>query len=85
MKIIKVGAIWCPACLITNNSLTKVLKEYPNLELISLDYDFDEEEVAKYNVGTVLPELIFIDGDKEVLRVKGEKSYKELKEVIGRL
>lgn len=84
LKIIKIGALWCPACLITNNSLKKIKEEYQDIEVIDLDYDYDEEEVSKYNVGNILPELIFIENDKEVSRLIGEKSYKEIKEVIGR-
>lgn len=85
MKIIKVSALWCPACLITNKALDKIKDEYKDIEIVSLDYDYDEEEVLKYNVGTILPELIFFINDKEVKRIKGEKNYKEIKEVIGDL
>ena len=46
MKIIKIGALWCPACLITNKALDKIIDENDNIELINLDYDFDEEEVS---------------------------------------
>lgn len=81
MKIIKIGALWCPACLITNNALDKINKNY-DVEIVSLDYDFDEEEVSKYNVGETLPELIFIKDDKEVKRLIGEKNYKDIEEVL---
>lgn len=84
MKIIKIGALWCPACLITNKSLNRIKNEYKDIEIIELDYDYDEEEVSKYNVGNILPELIFIENNKEVNRLIGEKSYEEIKEVIGR-
>ena len=81
MKIIKIGALWCPACLITNNALDKINKNY-DIEIVSLDYDFDEEEVSKYNVGETLPEIIFIKDDKEVKRLIGEKNYKDIEEVL---
>jgi thiol-disulfide isomerase/thioredoxin len=84
MKIIKVGALWCPACLITNNALKKIKEEYPDIIIEELDYDYDEDKVKEYNVGTILPELIFISDDKEINRLIGEKSYKEIKKVIGR-
>ncbi len=85
LKIVKVGALWCSACLVTNNALNKIKDEYKDIEIINIDYDYDCEEVLKYNVGKVLPELIFLKNDKEVRRLKGEKSYKEIKEVIGEL
>jgi len=81
MRILKIGAMWCPACLITNKALDK-LKDNYNVEIDSLDYDFDEEEVSKYNVGETLPVLIFFKDDKEVYRLIGEKNYDEIEGVL---
>ncbi len=79
MKIIKISALWCPGCLIINNSINKIKEEF-GIEIIEHDYDFDD--IEKYNVGNVLPVLIFIKDEKEVSRLVGERSYKEIKEVI---
>lgn len=79
MKIIKISALWCPGCLMINNSINKIKKEY-NIEVIEYDYDFDD--IKEYNVGNVLPELIFIKDNEEVFRLKGERSYKEIKEIV---
>lgn len=83
MKIIKIGALWCSACLITNKALKKYMDENKDIELVTLDYDFDEEEVEKYNPGKVLPVLIFEKDGKEVLRLSGEKSYDEIIKAVG--
>lgn len=85
MKIIKISALWCPACLITNKALDKYLNENKDIEIVNLDYDFDEEDVKKYNVGTILPVLIFEKDNKEVLRLIGEKNYDEIKKAVGEL
>lgn len=79
MKIIKIGALWCPACIITNNSLNK-LKEKYNLDIEELDYDFDD--IEEYNVGDILPVLVFKKDDKEIDRLIGEKKESEIEEVI---
>ena len=83
MKIVKISAIWCGACLIMNKVWNKLKDK--DIELIELDYDMDEEEVKKYNPGDILPVFIVFNGDKEVLRLTGEFSYDEfinkLKEV----
>ena len=79
MKIIKVGALWCPACIITNNSLNKLKDKY-NFELEELDYDFDD--VEKYKIGETLPVLIFIKNEEEVFRLIGEKTDKDIEEVL---
>ena len=73
MKIVKISALWCPACLITNNKLKKILEKNKNIELLELDYDYDD--VSSYNVGKVLPELIFYKNDKEYKRLIGEKTF----------
>lgn len=83
MKLVKISALWCPACLITNNNLNKVLTKYKDIEVEELDYDYDD--ISNYNVGKILPELIFFKDNKEVKRIIGEKSYKELEKAVGEL
>ena len=83
MKIIKIGALWCSACLITNNALNKYISENKDVELETLDYDFDEDKVAPYNPGKVLPVLIFEKDGKEVLRLCGEKNYDDIVKAVG--
>ncbi len=79
MKIIKIGALWCPACLIVN----KHLKKFDNVDIVSYDYDFDEEIVKKYDVGKILPVLIFLDSlGNEKKRLIGEVSQKEIENAI---
>ena len=83
MKIIKINAMWCPGCLISKGIWNELKNEYPNNEYIDLDFDLDEEEVEKYNVGDTLPVVIFIDNDKEIKRIVGEKSKKEILVEVG--
>ncbi len=80
-EVIVISALWCPSCLILKKHL-KRLKEENNLEIKYLDYDFDEEEVKKYNVGDVLPVMIVTKDDKEVARLIGEKEYEEILEFL---
>ena len=75
-KIIVISAVWCPSCLILKKNLKK-LKENYNVEIETLDYDFDEEEVSKYNVGETLP--VIITKDKRLI---GEKTYDEIVEFL---
>ena len=72
-KITVISAVWCPSCLILKKNLKKLQEEYSNMEIEMLDYDFDEEEVEKYNVGDKLPVMIFNEN-----RLIGEKSYEEI-------
>lgn len=84
MKLIKVGAVWCPSCLIMASRINKIV-EKNKIELTNYDYDIDKEVVIKYNVGNILPVLILIDdNDKEIGRLTGEQSLKKLEEFINR-
>lgn len=83
MRIVKINAMWCPGCIIVTKSVDRIKKEYPSLEVIEYDYDFDSEEVLKYNVGTILPVLIFYrENGEEISRLIGEKSYEAIKKEI---
>lgn len=84
MKVIKITAIWCSACLIMNKIWNQVLEEY-EIETKELDFDQDEEEVMSWNPGDVLPVFIFMKDLKEIKRITGEKSKKELIQIIEEL
>ena len=82
MKIIKIGAMWCPACLIMNKRLKEIIDKY-SIEIINYDYDLDEDIVTKYNVGEVLPELIFLDdNNNEFNRLIGEQDINNIIKII---
>ena len=86
MKIIKINAMWCPGCIISKSIWNEIESTYPNHEYISLDYDLDEDVVEKYNVGDILPVVIIEDNNKEIKRIIGEKTKKEIMtEVSGLL
>ena len=78
MKIIKINAMWCPGCLITKSIWQEIEKEYPHHEYINLDYDLDEEEIAKYKIGDILPVVIIENNNQEIKRIIGEKTKKEI-------
>jgi len=75
MKLIKISAMWCPACLIMRPILNNIDFD---VEQVEYDYDLDEEEINKYNVGELLPVFILVDNDKEVARLIGEHTKEEV-------
>ncbi len=86
MKIIKVGAMWCPACIITNKFWKEIKNKYSNIEFVDLDLDMDEDEVKKFNIGKILPEIIVFDNNNnEIKRIIGEKKQIEIEKEIGDL
>lgn len=83
MKVLKFNAIWCSACLVMKKTYNRIFDEYSNFEVTTYDYDLDEDMVNKYNIGTTIPVLIFLnDKDEEITRIIGEKSYEYIKNVI---
>ena len=85
MKVIKITAVWCSACLIMNKRWKEIENKY-NIETVGYDLDFDEDEVKEYNVGDKLPVFIFLNKDSnEIGRLIGEKSIEEIEKYIEEL
>ncbi len=85
MKIIKIGAIWCPGCLVMKKIWKNILNDYQDLNVTELDYDMDSEEVNKYNPGKVLPVIIFQDDmGNELTRLIGEQKENIIKDNIDK-
>jgi len=80
MKIIKIGAVWCPGCLIMKPRWQEIEKKYLWLKTNYYDFDNDNQKIKKYQIeDNKLPIFIFLDKkNKEFLRLHGEHSKKEL-------
>lgn len=84
MKVLKIGAVWCPGCIIMKPRWEKIEKENPWIKTEYYDYDENKEIMDKYNVDDVLPVFIFLDKkEEEFLRLKGEISEKELLKILN--
>ena len=85
MKIIKIGAVWCPGCLIMKKIWKNILNDYSDLNITELDYDMDANLVNEYNPGKILPVVIFLDNDgHELERLVGEKAEEDLRKIIDK-
>lgn len=80
MKIIRITAIWCSSCIIMKSRFNDIVKD-KDIEVLDLDYDMDD--IDKYNIGDTLPVFIKIKDNKEIDRLIGEHSKKELEEFVG--
>lgn len=81
MKLIRISAIWCPACLVMRPIMNEIENLFPNIEHIEYDYDLDDE-VNNYNVGDILPVFILMDNNKEIVRIIGEKKKEEIINIL---
>lgn len=79
MQIVKISSLGCTSCIIVNNVLEKILENY-KIHVKEIDYDFDD---YSYDVGNVLPVLIFEDDNgNEVGRLVGEVSYNDIESLL---
>ena len=80
MKIVKITSLGCPSCIIMNK-IFNTLKEKYSFEVEEYDYDFDN--IEKYNVGNILPVFIFYKDEKEINRLCGEHKIEEFIDILG--
>ena len=86
MKVLKFNAVWCSGCLVMKKTMKEIEELYPNIEIESYDYDMDQEQVEKWNIGEIIPVLIFTDENyNEISRLVGEKTKKEIIKEIERI
>ena len=82
MKIIRISAMWCSGCLVMKRVWKDIEKIYNDIEYIDYDYDLDFNIINEYNIGKIVPVNIFYKEGKEVKRLIGEKTFKEVEETI---
>lgn len=86
MKILKFNAVWCSGCLVMKKTMKEIEELYPNIKIESYDYDMDQEQVEKWNIGEIIPVLVFTDENyNEISRLVGEKTKKEIIKEIERI
>ncbi len=84
MKILKIGAVWCNACLVMKPRWQEVESELAWLKTEYYDFDENEKKITKYKIAEgKLPVFIFLDKQgEEFLRLTGEISKNELIKII---
>ena len=85
MKVIKIGAVWCSACLIMKPRWQRIEKQHPWLQTQYLDFDQDQHKIKKYNLSqNSIPVFIFLDKKgQEFLRLNGEISHDKLTTIVN--
>ena len=81
MKILKFYADWCGPCKQLSMNIDKFKELHPEVEIISINADEDEESVEKYNIRNI-PVLIKVVNNVEVARYAGLLTLSGLEKFI---
>lgn len=82
MRILRIGAQWCPECIIMRLRWQELEKAIPNLDSESIDIDQNKKIKRKWNIADI-PTFIFLDKNgKEFLRLEKLIEVEELIKVI---
>tara|TARA_R110000868_G_scaffold116408_3_gene310001 strand:- start:1820 stop:2062 length:243 start_codon:yes stop_codon:yes gene_type:complete len=79
MRILRFTASWCKPC---KDLAKNILKSNIKLPIEVIDIDLNPELATEYGIRSV-PTLIMLDWNKEVKRIMGNKSTKELEEWVN--
>ncbi len=84
MKVLKIGAIWCPECLVMRPVWKKIEAQNPWLVTEYYEFDDNKDIAIKYNLEkAVIPTFIFLDKDNnEITRFVGEVEEKDLLKAV---
>lgn len=85
MKVIKIGATWCGSCLEMKKIIEEVQLNFPDVEFISWDIDFDSEKVKEYENSDLIPYIILTeDSGEEIERLVGDSTKEEITNAINK-
>jgi len=77
--------MWCMSCLAMKKTWKQVVSEYDDIDIQDYERDFDKDKVIPLEIGKILPVLIIYNDNKELARLVGEQSKKELTKIIKEL
>lgn len=82
MKILKFYADWCGPCKQLTRNIDKFKETHPNIEIIPINVEEDEELTSKFNIRNI-PVLIKLDDEEiEIDRKVGAISLENLEDFI---
>lgn len=83
MTIKRISAVWCSSCIVTYKDFISFKEEHAELPFFELDYDRDD--IQNYHIKNILPVIIFEQEGREVARMEGEYTKKELEAMYEKI
>jgi len=81
LVIIDFHAVWCNPCHRLKPHLEKIVKEHPEVTVITIDIDQHPSVKNKFGINSI-PTLVFYKNGTYVTRTQGSKSYNELNALV---
>lgn len=82
MKIIKIGAVWCPICIVFKNKLLEIQKQNPSLQVEYVDIDENPEIKQQYGIDDVPMIVVLDDANNIMAKFQGESALTNLLKFI---
>lgn len=81
--LIKFYAGWCMPCKTLANTLSKILSEFPDIQLKEVNIDDDVEQSREYKIRSI-PTLVLVKDGQEIDRLVGNQSVEQLRKFLTR-
>ena len=77
-------ANWCAPCKTHLPVMQQVKDQYPDVKIVGIDVDKSGDIVKRYGISRVLPTVILFNGGREVDKLSGGVSRKQVDDVIAK-
>ena len=62
IAIVKISAVWCGPCRVLKPLLHKIAGEHPEIQLLTVDVDANQELAAQYDINSIPAVFMFKNG-----------------------
>ena len=63
LTVVDFWAVWCGPCRVLKPLLHKIAGEHPEIQLLTVDVDANQELAAEYDINSIPPVFMFKNGE----------------------
>lgn len=83
MKIYDFWAEWCGPCKLMNPIIDQIEKDNPDIEIVRVNVDEDEELVKQFSVASIPTYILTDESGNEIKRIIGATSKVKFLDSLG--